>query len=837
MPANKLPHIVLRDKKQTYSFTPGSGRNTPYTPVKNRESHGALLQQSYIDSIANLEAQYTAITLDQNIIDRGAVIEMQFSPDSNIDVTTLENKTSKIELLNVKTDDNNRPSSAVIYIAEGKQGAITKQIESYANPENRRGTPKFDQTEAFEAATLNKMWLDKRPLPADETLLYNWEVWLKTSSFERIQALIALLPNARISNHKIKFPEREICSITCSVQNLNQIHLISKCISGFRYLPTLPGFFDALPANDAMDWVEELNGRITYTPNPEVSVCILDTGLRSQHPLLSYYIIQNGMASYMPDWGIEDNHGHGTQMAGIALFGDLAPVLETPSPIQINHGVESVKVFPPTGSNNEDHVGYITAQAVAIAEINNPDIRRVFCMSWSMQHDSDPSGKAVMEGKPTPLSAKIDQLAFGVVDFDNWQIDDENKKLFVISAGNVRDNFSPEQYGSINAIREIEDPAQAWNALTVGAYTDKTFTNDPNYNDWTLLAGQGGLSARSRTSVLWGAAHWPTKPDIVLEGGNHLIDPTNTYFDYHEDTSILTTDKGTLFSSTRDTSPANAEAARLAALVMTEYPQFWPETVRCLMVHSAEWVGAMNVDFQNKAQKISHLRRFGYGVPQKDFLLNSFSNRPCVIIQDHLKPFNLSPTGNGNIIFGDLNHYKLPWPEEELQAIFDKQVKLRVTLSYFIEPSPSERPPKTKYNYASHGLKFKLKRPNESEDEFLDRIGREVDEDFENEENPDDFFDVAIEENDKWLLGPQSRDRGSIMSDIWMGTGSELATQNMIGIVPHGGWWKFRNKFPDNQKPRHAQKVRYALALSLITEEEIDLYTPITVQNTVEIET
>lgn len=837
MPSEKLPHIILRDKKQTYSYTPGSGRNTPYTPIKNREGHGAVLKQSLVHSLEDLKAQYAAISLDRDIIDKGAVIEMQFTPDSNIDVTALENKTSKIELLNVKTDNNNRPSSAVIYIPEGKEEAISKQIDAYARPESPRNVPKYDQTESFEAATLEKMWLDRRALPYDRTVLYSWEVWLRPGSFEQIQVLIALLPNARISNHKIKFPEREICSITCSLDDLNQIHLISKCMSGFRYLPTMTGFFDALPANDAMEWIEDLNGRMTYNPDTDVSVCILDTGIRSQHPLLSYHIIADGMNSYDPNWGIEDDRGHGTQMAGIALFGDLAPVLETKLPIQINHGIESVKVFPPIGSNSEDLVAHITAQAVAAAEINNPDIRRVFCMSWSMEHFDDPSGNPVMEGKPTPLSAKIDQLAFGVVDFEDWQVNDGDKRLFIISAGNIREDFPPDQYGDINTLREIEDPAQAWNALTVGAYTDKMFTNDPNYADWNALAEQGGLSARSRTSILWGAAHWPTKPDIVLEGGNHFVDPSNTYFDYHEDVSVLTTDKGTLFSSTRDTSPANAEASRLAALVMTQYPEFWPETIRGLMVHSAEWVGAMNVDFQNKAHKISHLRRFGYGVPQQDFLLNSFANRPCAVIQDELKPFALSSTGNGNVIFGDLNHYELPWPKEALEEIYDKQVKLRVTLSYFIEPSPSERPPKTKYNYTSHGLKFRLKRPNETENEFLDRVGREIDEDFQDDDEFADFLGISIDDQDKWLLGPQSRDRGSVMSDVWTGTGSELASQNMIAIVPHGGWWKFRTKFPNDDKPRHSQNVRYSLVLSLITEENIDLYTPITIQNTVEIET
>ena len=169
------------------------------------------------------------------------------------------------------------------------------------------------------------------------------------------------------------------------------------------------------------------------------------------------------------------------------------------------------------GDNKDEHVGYITSQAISRAEVNNRDINRVFCLSWSMEHETDPDGHPVVEGKPTPLSAKIDQLAFGVEDFDEWAIENDRKRLLVISAGNIRDSYTPEQYSAINDISEVEDPAQAWNALSVGAITDKTFTTDPNYNDWSVLADQYDLSAKSRTSVLWWETYWPIKPDVVME--------------------------------------------------------------------------------------------------------------------------------------------------------------------------------------------------------------------------------------------------------------------------------------------------------------------------------
>ncbi|KHE93645.1 MAG: S8 family peptidase [Candidatus Scalindua rubra] len=831
MPTEKRPHIVIRNGKKKYSYTP-RGRVMgfiPDTPVYDQGVHSAELHRAYNESIERLELQYEMMGIDPSTVDKGATIELKFRSDASVDVATLENQLSKIELLNVKLDERGKPQSAIIYIPPKKQDIISNQISDYGNPEkNKFGKPrnfkKYDKTETFETATIEKLWIDKSELPADRERPFTWEVWLRKDSFEACKKKLENFDGVTVSDHKLNFPEREICSVHCSLNNLDRIHLITKAISGFRYLPTLSGFFDALPPREQKDWSKDLSSRIVFDLT-NVSVCILDTGIITEHPLLKDFVVENGIDTCEPDWGVEDHDGHGTQMAGIALFGDLAPVLETNDPIELNHSLESVKVFPPQGSNKDDHVGYITSQAVSRAEINNVDLKRVFCLSWSMEHEANPNDDPVMEGKPTPLSAKIDQLACGVEDFDEWIINDGKKRLLVVSAGNIRESYEPEQYGDINDLSEVEDPGQSWNALTVGAYTDKTFTNDPNYDEWSPIAKHGDLSAKSRTSVLWGESYWPTKPDIVLEGGNYLANPAKDYMEAHPDTSVLTIDKDRLFSCVHDTSPANAEASRLAATVMAEYPEFWPETVRGLIVHSAEWVDAMNKKQRSKAQKISHLRRYGYGVPQTDFLLNSFSNRPCVIIQDYLKPFGVSTSKSKNIVFCDMNHYVLPWPEEQLKEIYDKQVKLRVTLSFFIEPSPSERPPRTKYSYASHELRFKLKRPNEPEDDFLARINSELQIDESNEESEN--IKIQIEDQDRWILGPHSRDRGSIISDIWDGTGSELATQNMIAIVPQVGWWKFRSKFPNKENPRYEQQVRYSLILSLITEETIDLYTPI----------
>jgi hypothetical protein len=74
-----------------------------------------------------------------------------------------------------------------------------------------------------------------------------------------------------------------------------------------------------------------------------------------------------------------------------------------------------------------------------------------------------------------------------------------------------------------------------------------------------------------------------------------------------------------------------------------------------------------------------------------------------------------------------------------------------------------------------------------------------------------------------------------VISDVWRGTGPELASQNLIAVVPQQGWWKYRRAFPALDAARCSETVRYSLILSLIADTQIDLYTAIAQQ--IEIDT
>jgi hypothetical protein len=166
-----------------------------------------------------------------------------------------------------------------------------------------------------------------------------------------------------------------------------------------------------------------------------------------------------------------------------------------------------------------------------------------------------------------------------------------------------------------------------------------------------------------------------------------------------------------------------------------------------------------------------------------------------------------------------MNIHRLPWPRDELQAAGKADVQLRATLSYFIEPNPSERGWTVRHRYASHGLRFAVKRAAETVEEFRQRVNWAAREEEEGRSS------ASFAGTDEWRLG-QLRDRGSIHSDLWQGTAADLAGRDAIGVFPVGGWWK-EKPFLD----RWNNIVRYALVVTLRAPETgIDIYTPIAAQ-------
>ena len=594
-----------------------------------------------------------------------------------------------------------------------------------------------------------------------------------------------------------------------TVEQLVTVENLFDVLAELRLAKVVPSQFLELPPRDQVAEIDAARALIQPPPTDAPAVCHLDTGVNRGHPLLDFALAQEHVLTVDPNWSPADLKGHGTEMAGVALYGCLTMVLGQNVPHVLRHRLESVKVIPDQGANDPDLYGEITTQAVARAEIAAPRrLQRVFCLTITADGRD--------EGFPSSWSAAVDQIAAGA------EAASAPQRLIVVSAGNVPLE-SRHEYPDRNHVEGVEDPAQAWNAITVGAYTERVLIRSPDYDNWQPIARPGQLCPASRTSCVWDDKSWPLKPDVVMEGGNNAIDPVTHRADYVDDLSILTTRvsaTGALLTTTADTSAAAAMAARYAAIVWARYPDVWPETVRGLLVHSARWTDAMCEEFPD-GDRHNRLRCYGYGVPDLQRALWSTQNAATMIVQGALQPFQKV---GSQMKTNDMHLHRLPWPTSVLQDLGALQVRMRVTLSYFIEPSPGRRGWTRKHRYQSHGLRFDVKRPLETDDVFHKRISKAAwDEDEEIDHGSDDR---------DWELGQRLRCKGSVHSDTWSGSAAELAKCGAIAVFPVTGWWKERPHLDCWNR-----RARYSLVVTIETAAtDIDLYTPIAAQIGVPVE-
>jgi len=161
-----------------------------------------------------------------------------------------------------------------------------------------------------------------------------------------------------------------------------------------------------------------------------------------------------------------------------------------------------------------------------------------------------------------------------------------------------------------------------------------------------------------------------------------------------------------------------------------------------------------------------------------------------MVIQDTIQPYSLRE--DGKPITNEMKFHAVPIPKAKLAEYGEEDVEMRVTLSYFIEPSPGRKGWTVNHRYASHGLRFEVIRPLEDHATFKKRISRDFwdggDEESESRVRPP----KGPEEDRHWAIGEFGQTKGSIHSDFWRGTAVQLAESGAIAVFPVTGWWRER---------------------------------------------
>lgn len=812
----ELPHIKNEFNPEVLGFTSvSSGGSSFEIPTRNRISHGEQIKNNLRDAWANANTEKVAVHSTR----AGTYLEFESSPDFNLAVKSLEAAKSSIRLCNVRDElvvqnDGTRHSTqfATVFVPNGMEKVFESKINDYLTKNTKTDKPKnkplIESIEAIRnALNVDSFWTDDRSLiPASEA---EWcEIWVRKENDEVIGELehYIRLNEIEAKSGILNFPERAVKVIKVNKSQLTELTRNFAFIAEYRKAKTTADFILSMKPSDQADWAKDLLRRTTFSDTNNVSICLLDHGVNNGHPLLQKVLSINNCNTISTFWGTSDGHphGHGTSMAGLLAYGDLKEKLETSDHLSINHALESVKIFPPKGSNPAELWGYITQQAVNIAEISAPERKPITCLPATSSDTRD-------RGRPTSWSAAIDQMSFGEVE--------NSQRLVFIASGNFDSSENYIPYPDSLLTDSVHDPAQSWNAITVGSYTEYDHISDSTYSGYTPIAGKGQISPFTTTSLTW-EAKWPIKPEVVFEGGNAGIEKSTNFCTTMDDLSLISTHfdfNARQFSDFSMTSASVALAANFAAKIMCAYPSYWPETIRALVIHSAEWPDTLKSQIigtsNNKSEFGKLLRVCGYGLPNLERALYCAANSLTLVNEAEITPFKKDGSSYKT---NEMHFYDLPWPTEILETLGEANVEMRITLSYFIEPAPGEIGWKDRYRYQSHALRFDVCSPGEDKSIFLKRINKQSREE-------DDEKVTSSSASSHWTIGALQRNKGSVHSDIWRGTAAELASSNLISVYPVVGWWRERHNLE-----KYNNSTRYSLIVSISTpENDVDIYTPV----------
>lgn len=838
---NRLKHLRFTPNTETLAYR-GDGRGVfTVRPVTDRVGHVSYLQRQ-VTAVKQEFEQVEKERREQDLSsDFGLILNVTSEPDLPLAYWSLEKAPSSnadgITLLNLRHEKNPQGqeiTKAAIFVPHGQLDVLERKIAEYADPSkdskdkygnvtNPRNAPLLNNIHSISSAAVDALWTDPDPLPeADEPCWF--ELWIRRDDRKDWQSQLVdecAELGIEVPEQTLVFPDHVIVIGHGTRSQLESSLDLLNCLSEIRKArPCSVGLTD-LTGLEEEEWIDEALARIQWPSDDAPAVCLLDTGVNRNHPLIEPALLSGDMSTVFGDGDTSDDNQlkHGTPMAGLAAFGDLRTLMISTETWEQLHRLESVKLIRSTTQHDPENYGAITLSAINEPESIAPDRPRVFCMAVTADGPNT-------YGNPSSWSTAVDIAAAGAQD------ESDRPRVILVSAGNTERHDDTFTYPDTMRGNPVEDPAQAWNAISVGAITNRTIIeeDDDGARRCDPLAPDHHLSPYTRTSHAWcgGRKDWPIAPDVVMEGANlgKHRDLEHEYLAFDSLSPLTTASSFNLrrIAPFNATSAATALAARIAAQITHRYPEASPATIRGLLVHSARWPEALldSLGFDPHEaggyEAIQDLLRgYGFGVINEQRALDSLGNQTTFFTEETIQPY-AGAAGNAN--FNECNLITLPWPTSLLQANPHVTCTLRVTLSYFIHPNPGTRSwdQGKKYKYASHLLGFTHKHKEHSLDEFRSRLHAEE------EALVDSLNDPG------WAVGPKLRGKaGSLVQDIWRGPAADLAAMEAIAVFPRAkGWWATRKYGEGRQEHNcHQKSVPYSLIVSLETEADLPIYSEI----------
>ena len=397
----------------------------------------------------------------------------------------------------------------------------------------------------------------------------------------------------------------------------------------------------ALPMPTLYDLsVDQLPGVLEPDPRSAI-VGLVDSGVASGHPLIGPAVL----ASDPIGTGIaddQDEHGHGTMVASLLLYGDVEEAIARGQPLRPACRIVSARVLD---VNND----------FPYEDLWERDLQEAII--WCADQGARVINLSIGDSR-SPFSPPRQMSAAAVVD-------DLARRLglvIVVAAGNSR----PADYLAIindSSVREyprtlledegtgILDPGTSLLSITAGGMTEAAASGASSGHETLRRAPMGSPGWPSPVTRKGPGPGQAIKPELVENAGTLGVEG-GTLVSNDAELGIVgaRAQAGRLLSWGVGTSYAAPLISRVAATVAARFPDFTAEMIRALVLLSAERLPfSDNLEGTKAARHEAERQLFGYGRPSMARASEATGHRVLLV-------------ADGNIPMNGVHIYEIPIP-------------------------------------------------------------------------------------------------------------------------------------------------------------------------------
>lgn len=738
-----LPHLLIPQVAQNaerYRPQRGGGGKSPQGGDREKVAKNFEVAIDRVEEQARDNARQLPSGIDPNLVFQMPLYE-------GVDVADLEKKLDRVGMGVVSIDPDK--SIIVVFRADADLSAFREAVQTYKTPRDGSKSTVYDVLEWVKADEMRTQMAQDRIGPRlaevigtegefiDDSEVYpalDVELWprgldAKTAQkdLEELRKLVQSTQFPIESSEAVldTYAGASMCLARVRLSGVRLRHLLQMGIVASVDFPPQP----YLSRGEIMGGTADDLPTPPKPPENGPRLCVLDSGITSGHPFLEANVGYEEAFLTVAST-VADGHGHGTRVAGIALYGNVARCIKEKrfeSPITLYSG----RILNDRNELDNEKLFITQIKSALDTFTKTPYECRVFNVSVGRP-------EAWIPGKQTLWGEALDKLAreYGV--------------LFVVSAGNATGFEVPTRSGDDAEVQlsryhsclledewRLCDPAMSSIAVTVGAIAD---SESPILNDDIKRAvakvNEPSPFTRSGAGVRQGV-----KPEFVANGGNLVFQGTGQMRGIGRDpaTNVISLSRnvvGDIFSTGIGTSYAAPQVTRIASLVEWELWQSrqerpHPNLVRAVLATAASIPDEAQLLFASE----DVYRTCGYGRIDEENALHSKSNRVLLCAESEI----------------EIDHFTLfrvPAPQELLDAKGEK----KVTVALAFDPPVLAR----RNDYLGVEMGFKLIR-GLSEQEVVDACRK-----FTKEETEDDKVRDPLAPNTVTLLPKDTTPKANV---------------------------------------------------------------------------